>query len=83
MPLLEVETQNLEEKVQIKIRDNGMGTSDPNSYFHSFTDVVLHMKDSSLELSLAHDIIVHVHHGEITVNSKQGENTEIIITLAE
>ena len=89
VPMLEVDSKEVFNQVLVTVRDNGMGV-DPErlkQFFQSFVNAqdlarVNHIEESiSLGLSLAHDIIVHVYHGKISVESVFGESTEIHIAF--
>ena len=90
IPMLEVHTINHDDNVELVIRDNGVGVSDEQkkSFFRSFmtkepSDQVSYFSDdvSDLGLTLAHDILVHVHHGKIQVSSTVGEYLQINVLL--
>lgn len=70
-------------EVEIRIRDNGNGIPEEklDSIFTPFFTTKPTGEGTGLGLSISYDIIVHEHHGDIKVDSSQGEYTEFIITL--
>jgi len=81
--VLSISTQNKEEQVEIRIRDNGVGIPPEHSarLFTPFYTTKPAGQGTGLGLSISYDIIVHEHQGEIFVNSKEGEFTEVEIRL--
>ena len=82
-PLLQVSTKNLDDKVEIRIKDNGKGIPNDilDKVFNPFFTTKPTGKGTGLGLSLSYDIIVQEHKGELKVNSEQGEFAEFIITI--
>src|SRR4051794_13013575 len=82
-PTLTASTRNLGGKVEIRIRDNGVGIPDEvkAKMFNPFFTTKPAGEGTGLGLSLSHDIIVKQHGGEITVATKPGEFTEFTIVL--
>jgi signal transduction histidine kinase/HAMP domain-containing protein len=82
-PILYVETKNLEDKVEIRIKDNGKGIPQDliDKVFNPFFTTKPTGKGTGLGLSLSYEIIVQEHKGEIKVNSEVGEYAEFIITI--
>lgn len=82
-PLLQVRTRNLDDKVEIIIRDNGKGIPQEiiDKIFNPFFTTKPTGKGTGLGLSLSYDIIVQEHKGEIKVDSKPGEYAEFLITI--
>ena len=84
MPTINVETKNLGEKIEIKFHDNGIGIPQDVSdkiFNPFFTTKPTGKGNTGLGLSISHDIVVKVHHGEITLNTEAGEFTEFTIRL--
>ncbi len=87
VPVLEVSTRNHKESVEIIIKDNGNGvTADGlQQYSYSFLDEKLTEKVPigaiDYTLCLIHDIVVHVHHGQLDVQSKEGEYLQVNILV--
>lgn len=71
------------DSVEILIRDNGNGIPESNrtKIFQPFFTTKPTGTGTGLGLSIAYDIVVHEHNGEIHVNSKEGEFTEFVIKL--
>jgi two-component system NtrC family sensor kinase len=82
-PKLELSTKNQEMTVEIIIRDNGWGVEKNrlNRFFHSFMDIQPPEETSDVKLAISHDIIVHIHQGDIIVNSEEEEYFQFKITL--
>jgi len=82
-PLLKTSTRNLGDQVEIRIRDNGNGI--PPSLTEKIFDPFFTTKPAGsgtgLGLSISYDIIVNQHHGEIKVETIEGEFAEFIIRL--
>lgn len=82
-PILSIKTQNLQEKVEICIYDNGIGI-DPviqGKIFDPFITTKPSGEGIGLGLSLAYKIIVGQHHGNIKVNTELGNYTEFIVEI--
>lgn len=82
-PTLTVRTRNLEECIEIRIRDNGTGIPAQlqPEIFNPFFTTKPSGEGAGLGLSISHDIIVQGHQGTIEVDTDEGEYTEFIITL--
>jgi len=82
-PLLEVSTKKLDNKVEIRIRDNGKGIPQDilDKIFNPFFTTKPAGQGTGLGLSLSYDIVVQEHHGEMKVVSKEGEYAEFRITI--
>lgn len=70
-------------KIEIKVRDNGMGISRQviDKVFLPFFTTKPSGQGTGLGLSLSYDIITKGHQGEMRAETKVGEFTEFIITL--
>ena len=82
-PTLVAATKNLGDKVEIRIRDNGIGIP-PDvkaKMFNPFFTTKPAGEGTGLGLSITHDIIVKQHSGSIEVDTLPGEFTEIRIVL--
>jgi len=81
-PTVTVSTKKSEDKIEIKVKDNGTGIPDAvkEKIFQPFFTTKPTGQGTGLGLSLSYDII-KAHGGEIKVNSKAGEGTEFIIQL--
>jgi predicted ATPase/signal transduction histidine kinase/tRNA A-37 threonylcarbamoyl transferase component Bud32 len=83
LPTLWLSTQSSGEFVEIRIKDNGLGISDDivDKIFHPFFTTKPPGQGTGLGLSISHEIIVQEHQGNIGVETKLGDYTEMIITL--
>ncbi|MGK7918865.1 MAG: sensor histidine kinase [Trichodesmium sp.] len=82
-PSLSLKTRNLGEKFELCIYDNGAGINPKirDTIFNPFLTTKPPGQGIGLGLSLAYQIIVEQHHGNITVETEFGEYTELIIEL--
>jgi two-component system, NtrC family, sensor kinase len=83
-PTLTATTKNLGDRVEITIRDNGIGILPAvrEKMFNSFFTTKPAGEGTGLGLSISHDIIVKQHGGSIEVDTRPGEFTEFRIVLA-
>ena len=83
MPKLWVRSRNLEDRVEIRIRDNGHGVPAAirDKLFMPFFTTKPTGQGTGLGLSISYDIIVHAHGGELTFESEVDHFTEFIIRL--
>src|SRR4051812_3594462 len=82
-PTLSAMTKNLGDKVEIRIRDNGIGIPQEvrAKIFNPFFTTKPSGEGTGLGLSMSHDIIVKQHGGSIDVESSPGNFTEFRIVL--
>ncbi len=82
-PQVTLITKKLNDRVEIIVRDNGMGIPSKilDKIFLPFFTTKPSGQGTGLGLSLSYDIITKGHAGEMTVNTKEGEYTEFIISL--
>jgi signal transduction histidine kinase len=82
-PMLSASTKNLGNKVEIRIRDNGIGIPQEvkEKMFNPFFTTKPAGEGTGLGLSMSHDIVVKQHGGKIDVDTRPGAFTEFIITL--
>jgi ligand-binding sensor domain-containing protein/signal transduction histidine kinase len=82
-PTVRVSARNMNDKVEIRIRDNGNGIplAIREKVFNPFFTTKPAGVGTGLGLSLSYDIITHEHKGEISVDTREGEFTEFVITL--
>ena len=82
-PMLAAATKNLGDRVEIKIRDNGIGIPPEvkEKMFNPFFTTKPPGEGTGLGLSISHDIIVKQHGGSIEVDTQPGEFTEIRVIL--
>ncbi|QQS35963.1 MAG: GHKL domain-containing protein [Ignavibacteriales bacterium] len=82
-PILKVSTKNLHRKVEVRIKDNGMGIPDKikDKLFNPFFTTKPTGEGTGLGLSLSYDIVVKQHSGDIRFETEENKYTEFIITL--
>jgi signal transduction histidine kinase len=82
-PTLAATTRNLDDRVEITIRDNGTGIPPEvkEKMFNPFFTTKPAGEGTGLGLSITHDIIVKQHSGTMEVDSQPGEYTEVRIVL--
>jgi signal transduction histidine kinase len=82
-PTLKVSTKNLNDKVEIRIGDNGNGIPENiiDKIFQPFFTTKPTGEGTGLGLSLSYDIVTKVNGGEIKLESEEGKYTEFIIEL--
>ena len=82
-PCIGVRTRSTGETVEIRFRDNGVGI--PGSVIHQvflpFFTTKGDNKHIGLGLSIAYDIIVQEHGGQIEAQSSEGDWAEVVIRL--
>ncbi|MCX7003187.1 MAG: ATP-binding protein [bacterium] len=83
MPTVAVRTVATADYIDIGVRDNGMGISPAlrEKIFAPFFTTKPAGKGTGLGLSITFDIVVHEHHGEILLDSVEGEYAEFTIRL--
>jgi signal transduction histidine kinase len=82
-PALSVSTKNLNDKIEIRIRDNGNGIPAEirEKIFNPFFTTKPTGQGTGLGLSISYDIIVQQHKGEIMVETEEGKFTEFVVRL--
>jgi signal transduction histidine kinase len=82
-PTVEVLTKKIDDKIEIKVKDNGNGIPKKvlDKIFQPFFTTKPTGQGTGLGLSLAYDIITKGHGGELKVETKEGEGSEFIIQL--
>ncbi len=82
-PKVTLITKNLKDRVEVIVRDNGMGIPLKilDKIFLPFFTTKPSGQGTGLGLSLSYDIITKGHAGEMRVDTKEGEYTEFIISL--
>ena len=82
-PLVSVQTQTLDDKIEINVTDNGNGIPQNivDKIFQPFFTTKPTGQGTGLGLSLAYDIITKEHNGTIKAESKEGEGSKFIIQL--
>ena len=81
-PVISVSTKRMNGKIEINIKDNGMGISKTvlDKIFQPFFTTKPAGQGTGLGLSMSYDII-KVHNGELIVNSTEGEGAEFLIRI--
>jgi two-component system NtrC family sensor kinase len=82
-PRLSVATRATGDHVELRVHDNGVGIDAAvrARMFEPFFTTKPAGEGTGLGLSLSHDIVVQQHRGIIDVATRQGEFTEITVTL--
>ncbi|GAB3582622.1 hypothetical protein GCM10027345_27080 [Hymenobacter daeguensis] len=82
-PEVAVSTRAVPGAVEIRIRDNGTGMPDAVKarIFQPFFTTKAVGEGTGLGLSLSHDVVTTGHGGTLTVESREGEGTEFVVTL--
>jgi len=82
-PTIAAVTKSLGDRVEIRIRDNGIGIPPEvrEKMFNPFFTTKPAGEGTGLGLSISHDIIVKQHSGSIEVDTEPGAFTEFRITL--
>jgi signal transduction histidine kinase len=82
-PTISVSTHRLDNKVEITVKDNGMGISKSqvDKIFQPFFTTKPAGQGTGLGLSLSYDIINKGHNGELLVESEEGKYTLFAIRL--
>jgi signal transduction histidine kinase len=82
-PSLWVSTRDLGDRVEIRVRDNGVGMPPEvqTKLFTPFFTTKPTGEGTGLGLSISYDIVVQQHGGSITVDSRPGECTEFTVRL--
>jgi signal transduction histidine kinase len=81
-PTIEVSTKRVGDKVEISVKDNGMGIPQKilDKIFQPFFTTKPTGQGTGLGLSLSYDI-VKAHEGEMKVEAKEGDGADFIIQL--
>jgi len=82
-PTVSVSTKMLDKKVELRVRDNGMGISQKllDKIYQPFFTTKPGGEGTGLGLSMSYDIITKGHSGSIKVETIEGEFAEFIIQL--
>ncbi|MBD0374957.1 MAG: GHKL domain-containing protein, partial [Flavisolibacter sp.] len=82
-PLVVVTTKKVNGSVEIHVKDNGTGIPQAvaDKIFQPFFTTKPTGEGTGLGLSLSYDIITKGHGGELKVETKEGEGTELIIFI--
>jgi two-component system NtrC family sensor kinase len=82
-PIVSVSTTRMQDKVEVKVKDNGNGIPQKvlEKIFQPFFTTKPTGQGTGLGLSLSYDIITKGHAGELKVNTVENEGSEFIVTL--
>jgi two-component system NtrC family sensor kinase len=82
-PIIKISTTQQNDYVIISVKDNGNGIPDAikDKIMQPFFTTKPTGEGTGLGLSLSYDIVVKGHGGSITVDTKEGEFTEITVSL--
>ena len=82
-PVLRVTTEKSTDQITVRIRDNGNGIPPAilERIFNPFFTTKPAGSGTGLGLSISYDIIVNEHHGNLSVESAEGEFAEFTIKL--
>ncbi len=82
-PILKVETRDLGQTVEVRIRDNGIGIPGEikDKLFQPFFTTKPTGEGTGLGLSISYDIVTQQHGGTIEVDSRVGEFTEFRVRI--
>jgi signal transduction histidine kinase len=82
-PLVTVSTRKTDGKVEISVKDNGLGIPAKvvDKIYQPFFTTKPSGAGTGLGLSLSYDIITKGHNGELKVETKEGEFAKFIIRL--
>lgn len=82
-PIVSVSTKKINGKVEIRVKDNGMGIPQKlmEKIFQPFFTTKPTGQGTGLGLSLSYDVITKGHAGELKVETKEDEFAEFIIVL--
>ncbi len=80
-PTVWVSTQRLDQAVEIRVRDNGIGIPEAirEKIFQPFFTTKPTGEGTGLGLSLAYDIVTKGHGGTMEVESEEGEGTTFVV----
>ncbi len=81
--LIKVSTRGSEDRIELSIQDNGSGIDEDKKklIFEPFFTTKKAGKGTGQGLAFAHNLIVNVHQGTITCNSRPGDGTVFEITV--
>jgi len=84
-PEITISTKRINEKIEIRIRDNGTGMPEKviAKIYEPFFTTKPTGQGTGLGLSMTYDIVTQIHGGTLEVNSKEGEFTEFKISIPD
>jgi signal transduction histidine kinase len=82
-PIVSVTSKMMGDKVEIRVRDNGLGVSQivQDKIYQPFFTTKPAGHGTGLGLSLSYDIVTKEHSGQIKLETREGEFAEFIIEL--
>jgi signal transduction histidine kinase len=82
-PTVTVSTRDVDDAVEIRVRDNGIGipAEIKDRLFQPFFTTKPPGEGTGLGLSMSYDIITQQHGGSISVDSRVGEYSEFTVRL--
>jgi len=82
-PTVWLSTQKTKDHLEIRVKDNGLGIQEKirDKIFQPFFTTKPTGEGTGLGLSLSYEIITKGHGGELTVDSKEGEYVEFLISI--
>lgn len=82
-PRISIRTAARGDRVEVRVRDNGIGVAPDilSRVFDPFFTTRASGEGVGLGLSLAHDVVVQGHQGEMRMTSEPGEQTEVLVLL--
>jgi signal transduction histidine kinase len=82
-PVVTVSTEKLNDKIKLTVKDNGNGIPEKirDKIFQPFFTTKPTGQGTGLGLSLAYDIVIRGHHGELGLKTADGEGSEFTIQL--
>lgn len=82
-PTIVVSTKKAGDQIEVCVRDNGSGIPESvqSKIFQPFFTTKPTGEGTGLGLSLSYDIITKGHGGTLTVDTREGEFTEFVVTL--
>jgi len=82
-PTLRVSTVDLGDRIEVRIRDNGLGIPPEvrDQIFNPFFTTKPTGQGTGLGLSISHDIVVLEHGGQLEVETEAGQFTEFVVRL--
>lgn len=85
VPVIVVRTARVDDAVEIRIADNGVGIPTPmrDRLFEPFFTTRPPGEGTGLGLSLAYDAVTHGHGGTLTVESEEGRGAVFVVRLPE
>lgn len=83
VPNITVKTKREDNKIEVSIRDNGIGISEKvlSKIYQPFFTTKPTGEGTGLGLSLSYDIITKGHGGALKVESKEGEGSQFVVQL--